>query len=106
MYPEEFVANLKVSIGDNKTSKVLESLGDAPPVSIRVNPDKISVESLIEYFAENADNRVDWCEDAFYLRQRPNFTMDPLFDAGAYYVQEASSMYVGRLMNIACSLLD
>jgi len=106
MYPEEFVANLKVSIGDNKTSKVLESLGDAPPVSIRVNPDKISVESLIEYFAENADNRVDWCEDAFYLRQRPNFTMDPLFHAGAYYVQEASSMYVGRLMNIACSLLD
>ena len=31
------------------------------------------------------------------LEQRPQFTLDPLFHAGAYYVQDSSSMFVGEL---------
>ena len=34
----------------------------------------------------------------FYLNERPSFTLDPLFHAGGYYVQEASSMYVGKIL--------
>ena len=41
----------------------------------------------------NAQN-VPWCSMGFYLDKRPNFTLDPCFHAGAYYVQEASSMFV------------
>lgn len=41
----------------------------------------------------NARN-VPWCSTGFYLDKRPNFTLDPCFHAGAYYVQEASSMFV------------
>lgn len=37
---------------------------------------------------------VPWCPDACYLPERPVFTLDPLFHAGAYYVQEASSMFL------------
>ena len=37
---------------------------------------------------------VPWCPQANYLLHRPSFTLDPLFHAGAYYVQEASSMFV------------
>ena len=37
-----------------------------------------------------------WCEGAYYLPERPRFTLDPLLHAGAYYVQEASSMFVGQ----------
>ena len=38
--------------------------------------------------------KVPWAPDAWYLTSRPSFTMDPLFHAGTYYVQEASGMFV------------
>lgn len=41
---------------------------------------------------------VPWCLNAYYLDERPSFTMDPLFHAGCYYVQEASSMFVAQAM--------
>lgn len=37
---------------------------------------------------------VPWTKNGFYLRERPSFTADPLFHAGVYYVQEASSMFL------------
>ncbi len=40
---------------------------------------------------------VPWCVEARYLPERPVFTLDPLFHAGAYYVQEASSMFLQYL---------
>lgn len=38
--------------------------------------------------------QVPWCTNGFYLPVRPSFTLDPLFHAGCYYVQEASSMFL------------
>lgn len=35
-----------------------------------------------------------WSEYGYYLASRPSFTFDPLFHAGCYYVQEASSMFL------------
>lgn len=61
------------------------------PVSIRRNPCKLPVRTGIP---EPKLNAVPWCEQGFYLPQRPSFTADPLFHAGAYYVQEASSMFL------------
>jgi NOL1/NOP2/sun family putative RNA methylase len=37
---------------------------------------------------------VPWTQYGFYLPERPSFTFDPLFHAGTYYVQEASSMFL------------
>ena len=42
--------------------------------------------------------KVAWCPDAYYLNERPAFTFDPLFHAGVYYVQEASSMYLATIL--------
>ena len=39
-----------------------------------------------------------WCKEGFYLEGRPQFTFDPLFHAGYYYVQEASSMFVTHVL--------
>lgn len=44
--------------------------------------------------AETA-GRVPWNSFGLFLRERPVFTLDPLFHAGAYYVQDSSSMFVG-----------
>ncbi|WP_418982820.1 methyltransferase RsmF C-terminal domain-like protein [Alistipes sp.] len=41
---------------------------------------------------------VPWCEEGYYLAARPSFTLDTDFHAGAYYVQEAASQFVGRLL--------
>ena len=41
---------------------------------------------------------VKWCEYGRYLSERPKFTYDPMFHAGAYYVQEASSMFVWQAL--------
>lgn len=38
----------------------------------------------------------------FYFPERPVFTADPLFHAGGYYVQEASSMFLGYLFGRIC----
>lgn len=61
------------------------------PTSIRINPFKPA--------ALKTDGQVPWCADGYYLDVRPSFTFDPLFHAGCYYVQEASSMFIGHILN-------
>lgn len=41
---------------------------------------------------------VPWSRYGYYLPQRPSFTFDPLFHAGCYYVQEASSMFLEKAL--------
>jgi len=57
-----------------------------PPVSIRFNPKK--AHSPIDLTI------IPWTSHGYYLGERPSFTLDPLFHAGSYYVQEASSMFL------------
>lgn len=42
--------------------------------------------------------RVPWSSFGYYLPERPSFTFDPLFHAGTYYVQEASSMFLEQAL--------
>lgn len=56
-----------------------------PVVSVRLNSRKPSD-------AFQGATPVKWCDKGVYLPQRPIFTLDPLLHAGAYYVQDASSM--------------
>ncbi len=64
--------------------------GEPPPVSVRLHPRKGA-----SLWAEAPS--VPWCPEGRYLPERPLFTADPLFHAGAYYVQEASSMLLHHL---------
>ncbi|MBO4263858.1 MAG: RsmB/NOP family class I SAM-dependent RNA methyltransferase, partial [Bacteroidales bacterium] len=67
---------------------------DALPVSIRLNPFKRPAGTS----AWEADAVcVPWSPWGRTLRERPVFTLDPLFHAGCYYVQDASAMFVGAL---------
>src|SRR4051794_19458235 len=64
---------------------------DLPPISVRLNPSKgIGLFSDLE--------KVLWCQEGKYLPSRPVFTLDPVYHAGAYYVQEASSMFLEHLL--------
>ena len=89
-------------LGAERSSKVLEGLEREPLVSVRVNPFKMTLEGLREHFGAIAGEAVEWAAgEAFYLTERPSFTLDPVFHAGGYYVQEASSIYVGGLFDKA-----
>lgn len=55
--------------------------------SIRLNPFK-------KADFQNQKSEIPWTEHGYYLETRPSFTFDPLFHAGCYYVQEASSMFL------------
>jgi 16S rRNA C967 or C1407 C5-methylase (RsmB/RsmF family)/NOL1/NOP2/fmu family ribosome biogenesis protein len=59
--------------------------------SVRLNPFKRT-----DVFADA--EQVPWCADGRYLHQRPVFTLDPFYHAGAYYVQEASSMFLDHMI--------
>lgn len=59
--------------------------------SIRLNPFKKTGQF---HSFPAPDQPVPWCATGFYLAERPSFTFDPLFHAGCYYVQEASSMFL------------
>ncbi|MCH8496041.1 MAG: rRNA cytosine-C5-methyltransferase [Balneolales bacterium] len=76
--------------------KLLDSLGSATPVSVRVN--KWKFDSARHGFPAPVKANVNWESDGFYLGERPVFTLDPLFHAGGYYVQEASSRWAGNVM--------
>jgi len=68
---------------------------EAAAVSIRINPAK--------WERSPALAPVPWAQHAHYTAGRPTFTFDPQFHAGAYYVQEASSMFLGQAL-LACGL--
>src|SRR5690606_27140307 len=62
--------------------------------SIRVNPDKSPFPPSLSIDRDP----VPWCNTGYYLPERPVFTLDPLFHAGCYYVQEASSMFIAHVI--------
>lgn len=88
--PPEFVAELRRTRGEEDAAALVSALGDEPPVSVRLNPAK-------------GGTRIDgapvpWSRWGYYLAERPRFTLDTAFHAGAYYVQEAGSQFVEYLL--------
>ena len=76
---------------------LLETIRESqPPVSVRTNPFKWDEHR--HTLPAESEARVPWEPQAWYLKTRPVFTLDPLLHAGAYYVQEASSMWIGEAM--------
>ena len=93
--PEDFVRLMHEQYDASTADALCQALCETEPeVSIRLNPRK--GQPLVMNNV-NADP-VPWCPDAYYLAERPAFTFDPLLHAGAYYVQEASSMYIAELV--------
>ncbi len=98
--PEAFIANIKEKLG-NESEAFLSALDKVSPTSIRLN----SIKSPVGLF-ETDTEEVPWNSEGRYLKQRPVFTLDPLFHGGAYYVQEASSMFLKHVFNETVNRYD
>jgi 16S rRNA C967 or C1407 C5-methylase (RsmB/RsmF family) len=88
--PQAFQVQMQQLLGD-EWDDFAAALQQPAPISIRYNPYKNTASPA-------ALEKVSWSPNAYYLPERPVFTLDPAFHAGAYYVQEASSMFVGEVI--------
>ena len=93
--PSAFLEQRQTDL-DTEITAFMAALQEKPPVSIRFNPYKnfSSAENL-----ENSRKKVPYTEGGYFLTERPIFTLDPAFHAGAYYVQEASSMFLAEALS-------
>lgn len=87
--PKDFIARIQKERTDAEA--LFEALDVVAPVSLRLNPNKLTHE-----FDE--EETVPWCNSGRYLAERPSFTKDPLFHAGSYYPQEAGSMFIDAVL--------
>ena len=89
--PASFIDYTRALLGDEEYTELVTALESEQPVSIRLNP-------LKPFGFQSGESAVPWCTSGFYLKERLTFTFDPLFHAGCYYVQEASSMFVEQAL--------
>ncbi len=96
--PAPFEMQLRREMNECEVLSLIESLDGEPTTAIRVNPYKITNPDDVGKRWGNTAERVPWSRYGFYLTERPRFTFDSAFHAGAYYVQEASSQFVGHIL--------
>ena len=78
-------------MGEERFNSYMEAFNEEAPTSIRLNTGAMNT-------GARPQHQVPWCKEGFYLEGRPQFTFDPLFHAGCYYVQEAASMFVTHVL--------
>ena len=88
--PEAFRERVMRDLGVEAGEALCAALDTPSPTAIRRHPRKGTEAPVGE--------PIPWSEWGSYLSERPSFTLDPAFHGGAYYVQEASSQFVGRLL--------
>ena len=106
--PEDFKRETRLVMGDERFNRFMGAFDEEPPVSIRLNPRRHIPHSTFHIPHSSfhiphstfhiPQERIPWCEEGYYLAGRPQFTFDPLFHAGCYYVQEAASMFVTHII--------
>lgn len=97
--PVAFISRIQTQFATS-ASEFIGALNNSPHISLRLN-------SLKPCETEWGDNeKILWCSEGRYLHEKPVFTLDPLFHAGCYYPQEASSMVLDWLLRNVCQLPD
>jgi len=91
--PQNFIDYTSALFGAEHWQNFLKALETEPTVSVRFNPWKYKQENIFD-----GAKQVPWCKNAFWLKERPDFTRDPLFHAGVYYVQEAGSLFLDYVL--------
>lgn len=87
MIKESFRRYMEDAIGRENALVAFSAFEEPASVAVRYNPSK-NAERM-------AGEVVKWSSYGVLLDERPVFTLDPCFHAGAYYVQDSSSMFVG-----------
>ncbi len=92
-----FARMLAASVGEGPAGTVLSALSAPPSTSIRLNP------SRLKKCPFDGGVPVPWSPHGYILPERPAFTLDPLFHAGCYYVQDSSAMFPCHILRSVLS---
>ena len=98
MINESFRRYLEEAIGSGNALVAFSAFDSPASVSVRLNPFKKGC--ALE------GRQVKWSPHGLLLDKRPQFTLDPMFHAGAYYVQDSSSMFVGHVFRHLLSKVE
>ena len=94
--PPELSAKLQLDYPEH-AARIVEALETLPTVSLRLNPARTLTTPP---HAELLDGAIPWLPaelEGYWLSERPTFALDPLWHAGAYYVQDASAMTLATI---------
>jgi 16S rRNA C967 or C1407 C5-methylase (RsmB/RsmF family)/NOL1/NOP2/fmu family ribosome biogenesis protein len=93
-----FEKYLEEAIGRENALVAFSAFDKPASVSVRRNPHKLDASPGFIMDGGHVGVRpIEWSPYGIMLEQRPQFTLDPIFHAGAYYVQDSSSMFVGHV---------
>lgn len=94
--PSDLIAKLAQAYPE-QASRIIKTLETPPSASLRLNPARTL---STRPFAELEDGTIPWLPaklEGYWLSERPIFALDPLWHAGAYYVQDASAMTLATI---------
>lgn len=89
--PKDFESQMRALLGAQEFELFKSAINQTPRTSIRLNSEKPFSPALPK-------RPIPWSAQGYFLEERPSFTLDPAFHAGAYYVQEASSMFIEHVL--------
>ena len=89
--PAQFLDIIR-SYGSEAFEALPRALAEEPSVSVRFNRAK-------GFGPAPGADTVSWCPQGIYLPERPAFTFHPPLHQGAYYVQDASSMFLWHVLS-------
>lgn len=89
--PQEFISRIRHDLPALADQLLAAIEATNAIASLRMNPGKPA-----DLLWKN--DPIPWAKSAYWLDERPVFTADPSFHAGAYYVQESASMLVEAVL--------
>jgi 16S rRNA C967 or C1407 C5-methylase (RsmB/RsmF family)/NOL1/NOP2/fmu family ribosome biogenesis protein len=104
--PEQLLQSLQDVKGFDREAFTTVHQSAQQVTSVRVNPAKWQADDRIYQKELAGADRIPWTSLGYYLPERPSFTFDPLFHAGCYYVQEASSMFLELALRQSVNLAE
>lgn len=95
----EYNEYLSKILNDNEMKSMLEEYSKKPVTSLRLNLLKCNNSKFEELF--DGLDKHPYIDEAYYFDKEINrFGKNPLHNAGAYYIQDASAMMVVHLLNV------
>lgn len=91
--PVAFTERMRKQLGAEEAERLFVALDSVSPVAVRLNPAKCGEEGVW-----GDGEAIVWSENGRKLKERPSFTLDTAFHAGAYYVQEAASQFIDHII--------
>ena len=91
--PIAFTERMRKQLGAEEAESLFAALDSVSPVAVRLNPAKCGEEGVW-----SSGEAIAWSKNGRKLKERPSFTLDTAFHAGAYYVQEAASQFVDYII--------